>query len=156
MADMTKFAELLRQFVELFDRMTPLEQEKLDVVKRNQVSALEEIIKREQAEVMALRGLDQKRECLQKELGFEGMSFQEILERLPKEQQPEFQELFDILGSRVKEFQSVTESSKVMMEVNLHAINKMAAQIYGNADTRTYEGDGSLQAEAPHFTDRRI
>ena len=156
MADMTKFADLLRQFVELFDRMTPLEQEKLEVVKRNQVSALEEIIKKEQAEIMALRGLDQKRERLQKELGFEGMTFQEILGRLPEEQQPEFRELFDTLGSRVKEFQSITESSKAMMEVNLHAINKMAAQAHGGTSTRTYEGDGSLQAETPHFTDRRI
>ena len=34
MADMTKFADLIRQFAELFDRLIPLEQEKLDSVKQ--------------------------------------------------------------------------------------------------------------------------
>ncbi len=157
MADMTKFADLIRQFIELFDRMIPLEQEKLNVVKQNQVSALEDIIKREQAEIMALRGLDQKRERLQKDLGFAELTFQEILERVSGEEHGELQQLFDELSGRVKEFRSVTESSKTMMEVNLHAINKMVAQkTYGSANVRTYEGDGSVRPDAPHFTDRRI
>lgn len=157
MADMTGFRELMKQFIELFDRMIPLEQEKLNVVKQNQVSALEELIKKEQAEIMVLRGLDQKRESQQKELGFENMTFQEILERLPEEQHKEFQGLFDTLGNRVKDFQSITESSKAIMEVNLHAINKMVAQkTYGSANVRTYEDDGSVRPETAHFTDRRI
>lgn len=157
MADLTGFAELMKQLIELFDRMIPLEQEKLNVVKQNQVSALEELIKKEQAEIMALRGLDQKREKQQKELGFENMAFREILERLPQEQHEEFQELFDSLGARVKDFQSITESSRAIMEVNLHAINKMVAQkAYGSANVRTYEDDGSVRPETAHFTDRRI
>lgn len=93
MADMTKFADLIRQFAELFDRLIPLEQEKLDIVKQNQVSALEDIIKREQAEIMTLRGLDQKRERLQKELGFPDMTFSEILERVSGDEKTELQKL---------------------------------------------------------------
>ena len=157
MADLTKFTALIRQFTELFDRMIPLEQEKLNVVKQNQVSALEDIIKREQAEIMSLRGLDQKRERLQKELGFSDLTFQEILERVSGEEHAELQQLFDELSGRVKEFRSITESSRTMMEVNLHAINKMVARkTYGSANVRTYEGDGSVRPDTPHFTDRRI
>ena len=157
MADMTKFADLIRQFAELFDRLIPLEQEKLDIVKQNQVSALEDIIKREQAEIMTLRGLDQKRERLQKELGFPDMTFSEILERVSGDEKTELQKLFEELGSRVRQFRSITESSKTMMEVNLHAINKMVTQkTYGSANVRTYEGDGSMRPDTPHFTDRRI
>ena len=68
MHDLSAFRELIRQFIELFDRMLPLEQSKLEVVSRNQVALLEDIIKKEQAEIMALRGLDQRRERMQEEL----------------------------------------------------------------------------------------
>ena len=62
MHNLSSFRELIQQFIELFDRMTPLEQSKLEVVSRNQVALLEDIIKKEQAEIMTLRGLDLKRE----------------------------------------------------------------------------------------------
>lgn len=154
MHDISAFQELIQQFIELFDRMNPLEQSKLDVVKRNRVSELEEIIKKEQAEIMALRGLDQRRERLQEELGWKDMTFQEILKQLPEEQQAEIKPLFDELSLRVSSFQSVTESSRTMMEVNLHAVNQMIARQTGG--TRTYGEDGTVQTGTPHFTDRRI
>ena len=148
MHDLSAFRELIRQFIELFDRMLPLEQSKLEVVSRNQVALLEDIIKKEQAEIMALRGLDQRRERMQEELGWKDLTFQEILRRLPEEERP------DELAARVTQFQSVTESSKTIMEVNLHAINQMAARQGGG--TKTYKEDGSVEAGPAHFTDRRI
>lgn len=154
MADLSGFQQLIQQFITLFDRMIPLEQSKLDAVSQNQITQLEEIIKKEQAEIMALRGLDQKREKLQAELGFKDLTFQEILKQLPEEQQMETKRLFDELASRVKSFQTITESSKTMMEVNLHAINQMIARQTGG--TQTYGEDGSVQTGTPHFTDRRI
>ena len=86
MHNLSSFRELIQQFIELFDRMTPLEQSKLEVVSRNQVALLEDIIKKEQAEIMALRGLDQKRERIQEELGWKDLTFQEILGKLSKEE----------------------------------------------------------------------
>ena len=153
MADLSAFQELIEQFIALFDRMIPLEQSKLEVVSRNQVARLEEIIKKEQAEIMSLRGLDQKRERTQEELGWKDLTFQQILKEAPEEQS-KLQELFDELAGRVKTFQSVTESSKTMMEVNLHAINQVIAQQAGG--TQTYKEDGSVEAGTSHFTDRRI
>ncbi|NBK91826.1 flagellar protein FlgN [bacterium 1XD21-13] len=154
MHDLSVFQELIRQLIELFDRMIPLEQSKLEVVSHKQVAKLEDIIKKEQAEIMALRGLDQKRERIQADMGWKDMTFQEILKQLPEEQRPEVKELFDELAARVTTFQSVTESSRTIMEVNLHAINQMVAQQGGG--TKTYKEDGSVEAGPSHFTDRRI
>jgi len=139
--------------IELFDRMIPLEQSKLEAVSKNKIAVLEDIIKKEQAEIMSLRGLDQKRERTQEELGWKDLTFQQILKEAPEEQS-KLQELFDELAGRVKTFQSVTESSKTMMEVNLHAINQVIAQQAGG--TQTYKEDGSVEAGTSHFTDRRI
>lgn len=154
MHDLSAFEKVIEQLVELFDRMIPLEQSKLDAVSHNQVSQLEDIIKKEQAEIMVLRGLDQKRERTQEELGWKGLTFQEILKKAPEEQKAELQKLFDELAGRVTAFQSVTESSRTMMEVNLHAINEMIARQSGG--TKTYKEDGSVEQGAAHFTDRRI
>ena len=144
MHNLSSFRELIQQFIELFDRMTPLEQSKLEVVSRNQVALLEDIIKKEQAEIMALRGLDQKRERIQ----------QEILGKLSEEERTDMEQLFDELAARVTTFQSVTESSRTIMEVNLHAINQMVARQGGGRST--YKEDGSVETGPSHFTDRRI
>ncbi len=150
MRDLSAFEKVIQQMIELFDRMIPLEQSKLEAVSKNKIAVLEDIIKKEQAEIMSLRGLDQKRERTQEELGWKDLTFQQIL----KEEQSKLQELFDELAGRVKTFQSVTESSKTMMEVNLHAINQVIAQQAGG--TQTYKEDGSVEAGTSHFTDRRI
>lgn len=153
MRDLSAFEKVIQQMIELFDRMIPLEQSKLEAVSKNKIAVLEDIIKKEQAEIMSLRGLDQKRERTQEELGWKDLTFQQILKEAPEEQS-KLQELFDELAGRVKTFQSVTESSKTMMEVNLHAINQMIAQQAGG--TQTYKEDGSVEAGTSHFTDRRI
>lgn len=154
MADLSAFQELIEQFIALFDRMIPLEQSKLEVVSRNQVARLEEIIKKEQAKIMTLRGLDQKRERMQEDLGWKDLSFQEILKQLSEEQRPKVKQLFDELASRVTAFQSVTESSRTLMEVNLHTINQILAKHTRGA--QTYGEDGSVKTGPAHFTDRRI
>lgn len=155
MYDLAEFAEVIHRYIDVFDRLIPLEQGKLDVVKQKRVSMLEEIGKKEQAEALAIRGLEQRREKAQEKLGFQGMTFQEILNRLPPEQQPEMRVLFDELGGRVRTFQSLADSSKSAIEVNLHTVNRMIAE-QKQGKPQTYSGDGSVKEREIHFTDRRI
>ena len=154
MRDLSAFEKVIQQMIELFDRMIPLEQSKLEAVSKNKIAVLEDIIKKEQAEIMALRGLDQKRERIQEELGWKDLTFQEILGKLSEEERTDMEQLFDELAARVTAFQSVTESSRTIMEVNLHAINQMVARQGGGRST--YKEDGSVETGPSHFTDRRI
>ncbi|MCI8599402.1 MAG: flagellar protein FlgN [Lachnospiraceae bacterium] len=155
MHDLTEFTQIIRQLIELFDRMIPLEQKKLEMVSQNQIGFLDDIVKKEQAEVLAMRGLEQKREKAQQKLGFQDLTFQEILERLPEEQRGEQKALFDELSSKVSLFRTITDNSKSIVEVNLHAINKTIAK-RANGKTQTYAEDGSVKDGEIHFTDRRI
>lgn len=155
MHDLTEFSQIIRQLIELFDRMIPLEQKKLEIVSQNQIVLLDDIVKKEQAEVLAMRGLEQKRERAQEKLGFQNLTFQEILKQLPEEQRSEQKALFDELSSKVTLFQSITDNSRSIVEVNLHAINKAIAE-HTNGKTQTYAEDGSVKAGDVHFTDRRI
>ncbi len=155
MHNLREFTEVIHRYIEVFDRLIPLEQKKLDVVKQNRVSQLEEIGGKEQAEALAMRGLEQKREKAQEALGFQGLSFQEILEKLPAEQKQAMKELFNELAERVRVFQELADNSRTIMEVNLHAINKMIAE-QKQGKGQTYSEDGSVKQREIHFTDTRI
>ena len=102
-----------------------------------------------------MRGLEQKREKAQEALGFQGLSFQEILEKLPAEQKQAMKELFNELAERVRVFQELADNSRTIMEVNLHAINKMIAE-QKQGKGQTYSEDGSVKQREIHFTDTRI
>ena len=155
MHDLSEFTGVIRRYIEVFDRLIPLEQRKLDVVRQNRVSQLEEIGSKEQAEALAMRGLEQKREKAQEALGFQGLTFQEILEKLPVEQKQDMKALFNELAEKVRAFQSLSDSSRSIMEVNLHTINKMIAE-QKQGKGQTYSEDGSVKTREIHFTDTRI
>lgn len=155
MYDLNEFSEVIRRYIEVFERLIPLEQRKLDVVRQNRISQLEDIGSKEQAEALAMRGLEQKREKAQEALGFQGLSFQEILERLPAEQKQDMKSLFNELAGKVREFQSLSDSSRSIMEVNLHSINKMIAE-QKQGRGQTYSEDGTVKTREIHFTDTRI
>lgn len=85
MSKFSAFAGLMNDFIEFFDTLIPIEQEKLDATLHNRVSIVEELMHKEQAAIMRLKGLSLKREAEQKRLGLEGCTFQQILEKISSE-----------------------------------------------------------------------
>lgn len=84
MNDFTAFTKVIEEFITLFDHLIEIEQEKLDAAVKNRVTFVEDCMHKEQAAVLQLRGLEQKREAEQKHLGMEGYTFRQILEEAPK------------------------------------------------------------------------
>ena len=69
MNDFSAFIEIIEEFIQLFDELIPVEQEKLDAAIKNRITFVEECMNKEQAAVLKLRGLEQKRENAKKALG---------------------------------------------------------------------------------------
>ena len=86
MNDFTAFSKIIEEFIALFDHLIPIEQEKLDAAVKNRITFVEDCMHKEQAAVLQLRGLEQKREAQQKLLGMEGYTFRQILEHAPEEE----------------------------------------------------------------------
>ena len=80
MENNAKLRDILIETNSFLKEITDLEKKKFDFVLKNNISRVEECMKSEQAMMLKLRGLDRKREAVQKELGFENMSFKEIIE----------------------------------------------------------------------------
>ena len=51
MNDFSAFADLMKQFIELFDTLIPIEQDKLDATVKNRVAIVEDFMHKEQAAV---------------------------------------------------------------------------------------------------------
>ena len=139
---MNDFITVIEDLVELFKELTQIEQIKMEAVKKNMVTYVEDCMNKEQAAVLKLRGLDKKRETCQKEMGFEGYTFQQILDNTTGELNSQLRELFQTLSSHVSLFQDTNESARAMIEINLHNINKAIEQTRkGTAkDKKNWEG----------------
>ena len=90
----TEFISLIHDFIDLFRSLTTVEQQKLDAAVANDLSILEDCMKKEQAFVLRLRGLEQQRDTLQRKLKMKDLKFREILSRVPDEVKEELTPLF--------------------------------------------------------------
>lgn len=122
MSEWSSFAEIIKEFIQLFDALISVEQTKLDSAVANKVSFVEECMNKEQAAILKLRGLENKREAEQARLGAEGLTFRQILANVSEEDSLILKPLFEELSGKVQDFQSISSSAREMIELNLHNI----------------------------------
>lgn len=153
MKDFSAFIDIIKEFIQLFESLISIEQTKLDASVKNRVSFVEDCMNKEQAAVLHLRGLEQKREKAQKQLGMENLTFREILENAPSEAADVLRPMFDKLSFQVRTFQALSESAKESIEINLHMLQKQAEV----TNQKTYSPSGASQTDNNrHFTNRSV
>ncbi|HCT91331.1 MAG TPA: flagellar protein FlgN [Lachnospiraceae bacterium] len=161
MKDFSGFIAVIRELIALFEGLIPVEQEKLDAAIKNRVSFVEECMHKEQAFVLQLKGLEQRRETQQKQLDMENYSFRQILDQVPDETAVILKPLFDRLSTQIQLFQSINDSARDIIEVNLHVIRSALAKQAvekENAGEETYSASGAKKDthDGKHFTSRSV
>lgn len=149
---MNEFKGIIENLIQLFEELTALETVKLNAARINQVSTIEECMTKEQTQILRLKGLEQARERKQEEMGFGGMSFQEILLKVTDDEREELLPLFDTLSRGIQMFQEVSEDATRIIEVNLRRLDKEIQSREG----QVYVSSGRGQAEERHMTDRSV
>lgn len=154
MNDYSSFIKVIKDFIQLFEAMIPLEQKKLDSVVNQKISVVEDCMNQEQAAILRLKGLEIKRQKIQKELGVEDLTFRQILEKVSPEIKDNLQPLFDELTEKIHTFQSINASAKDAIEVNLHVVQSALAS---GSTNNTYSSSGSKTKKTnKHFTSRSV
>ena len=120
MSEFSNFIKIIEEFIDFFDHLIPIEQEKLEAAIKNRVSFVEECMHKEQAAVLRLRGLER--------LGMKDYSFRQILDRVPEDVSSVLKPLFDRMSEQVRQFQSISDNAKDIIEVNLHVIQSSLAE----------------------------
>ncbi len=149
---MKEFQRVIKEMTALFHQFTGVEQVKLEAAAGNHVATVEECMTKEQSLVLKLRGLEKEREKSQKEAGYEGMRFREILASVSEEERKELLPLFDGLSREIQIFQEVSDDAAKIISNNLHMIRRALDEKGGV----TYGGDGKNEAEVTHMTSRRV
>lgn len=139
MADLTSLNKILSDLTVFMSELSVLEQEKLDSVRKKDLKALDDCMRKQQAQVLRLRGLDRTREKVASELGLSGLSLDDILLEFPDDTNLHQQAV--LLQDAKKNFHSINDTTKKAIEVNLYMIKKEAA---GNAAATTPLKSGSI------------
>ncbi len=107
---------------------------------------------------MKLRGLDKKRESIQKDLGWESMSFKEILSQVNDVERERLKPLFDRLAQATQQFTATKDSAQKALEVSLHHIDTMLKRKAAEESSAyTSKGDAKKTGSpGKHFTSTKV
>lgn len=122
--------QLTVEITEFLDNLADVQQKKLDAVHKKDLIMLDKCMKHEQVAVMKSKSLDKKREEILFELGFGGLSYKQILEKLSEEKRAVAAPLFEKLKKSTDNFNNLNELIKTAIEVNLHSINKTLERLH--------------------------
>lgn len=150
---MNDFQKVIRDLIFVFKELTEIETKILQAADQKRVSVIEEYMVKEQAAVMHLRGLEQEKDRVQAAAGYEGLSFQEILNKVEEKERKLLLPLFDEMSREVQVFQEVHEDTVRLIEVNLRQIKRFSEHASG----QIYSG-GREEASTGlrHMTNKKV
>ncbi|HIW84838.1 MAG TPA: flagellar protein FlgN [Candidatus Dorea gallistercoris] len=121
---MEELTEVLKEITSLLDEYRPLEEEKLKAIQENKVSFVEACMRKEQALLLQMRGIEKKREEILEANGWTGKTLKEVISGLDAEQRRKIQPAFDALVFSIQNFNCLNEESMKLLRLNLHRIQR--------------------------------
>lgn len=146
--------DVLQETNDLLIEMKADAQKKFDAAVNHQIIELENCMKKEQALVLRLRGLEQKREKVQKQMGYEHLTFRQIIEKQPAESRESLEKLFLQMQDHLKHYQEIAKSANQALEINLHRIDRTLDQLRG-MQGNVYQEDRRVFSEKKSFTSHK-
>ncbi len=124
----------MENLLDFMEALIVIEQEKLQATTKKNVDLLEEIMRKQQAQMLRFKGYEKKREAIQKELGYENLSFREIAKKTKNPEELDHP-VFEKLEKATNQYRELNELTKKSIELNLHALNKamQAQQVAGTS-----------------------
>ena len=141
------YLSLLNELSGRLDQLSELARQKTQSVTKDDLTALDEALKQEQAMTLNLRGLEQKRLKAVSQLGLEGSSLSELASRYPDSMQIQARQTAEKLLRSYQEYRCAAEVARNTLELNLHEIEKVIAA--SGVDTAGVPGYAAPVPEPP-------
>jgi arginyl-tRNA synthetase len=139
---MESYAEYLATLDQLgqeLDQLSTLARKKADAVRHDDLEALNQVLKQEQAMSLAIRGLERRRQNEVKELGLSDNRLTRLAEQYPESMRLEAKEVVEQLQRKYQIYQSASEVARHTLECSLHEIERA---LYDWGATEQPEGAG--------------
>ena len=119
---------VLKELGGTLDRLTPLAQQKAEAVRGDDLLALDDVLKQEQALALNLRGLELKRLKLASQLGLDNVPLSRLHEHCPAQMADEARKAADALRESYGIYRGYANMARNTLELNLHQIDKALAE----------------------------
>ena len=122
-----EYFAFMEQLGKTLDQLTELAKEKTVAVRRDDLLAVDDCMKREQALGLSLRAMDKKRDKLLAAIGLENVTLSGLAQHCPEELQQEARSAANRLRDRYDLYRSASDVARTTLECNLHQIERMMA-----------------------------
>ncbi len=139
------YFDFLDQIGGILDQLTAISKEKTAAVRKDDLLAVDECMKREQVISLKLRSMDAKRDKMIAELGLTGTNLSTLAAKCPEEVRGEAKAVAARVRSKYEIYRAASEVARTTLECNLHQIDKLLA---GAEETtpRRHEGFADIRA----------
>lgn len=134
MTALEEFCRTLRQLSDTAEQLACIEDEKTMAAAEKQHDALDPLMRKEQPLILSLRGLEKQRMDQAAALGWEGLTFRQILETADMEQKKALSPLFTELQERTGRLKQTRETSDRMLRVRLRELEIITAEMAKRRD----------------------
>ena len=124
-ASFEQYFAFLRELGRTLEQLTALTKEKTEAVHRDDLGAVNDCMKREQAISLSLRSMDVKREKMLSELGMAGVPLSGLAAHCPAELRLEARQVEEELRNQLAVYRSAAGVARATLEISLHQIEKM-------------------------------
>ncbi|MEY8426318.1 flagellar export chaperone FlgN [Lachnospiraceae bacterium 46-15] len=139
------FTAVIQSLNKVTDKITLIEREKAAAAADRKHEILDNCIQEEQAVLLKLRGLEQKRSRLMEGLGWKDLTFRQLLERISPEQREILSPLFDELNGKLKALTSAKEDADRMILTRVRELEIFLSR----RENPSYGSDGTSEAPRP-------
>ncbi|MDR3765419.1 MAG: flagellar export chaperone FlgN [Butyricicoccus sp.] len=122
--------QLMRDLTKTLDQLTTVQKAVASAVHADDLTALGECMKKENALSLTLRNIDQKREKLQQELGLSGVKLSELPAKIPDEEtRGVVKQVAEELNAQYRVMQSAAEVARSALECSLYEVENMMTRM---------------------------
>lgn len=123
------YLSLLNEMISAFESLTVLTQEMAAAVRRDDLTAVEQVMKREQAMFLTLRGLEQQQATQLSQLGLTGVPLSQLHTSYPQNLQLQAKETAENLKRQFTIYQGAAHVTRDTLECNLYEIDRVLANL---------------------------
>lgn len=149
------YLSLLQDVEKSLSHLTELSHQKMHAMGQNDLIALDEVLKQEQAMTLTLRGYEQKRSKLLKELGLEKVPLQSLDTHYPPHLQAQAKQTAQSLRESYQTFHQSWDVARNAMEHNLHEIEQIIKTMGGDPSHGAGYGEKDIEPPKNMKTDFR-
>lgn len=133
------YLTLLDQMAKELSHLSDLAKQKTEAVLQNDLIALDEVLKKEQASALTFRGLEQKQATLLNATGLMDVKLSSLVENYPPKKRLACKEMVEKLQHQYDVYHCSAEVARNTLECNLHEIEKILASAAAAQNGPGYE-----------------